>query len=228
MNKYMTLLGDIVRRPKYAFEYIQAHKLSAWPAFVLLSITLLVFWTVYFNVVDMAWLLETTLNQSMPQASAADKAMLAEQMTPDVLKYSSLFGSQLMLLLQGLLVAAYLNIATKLDQENTDSFKDWYGFYWWLQIPVAFQLLVALLVLLSSSDGQVTLHHLQITSLNQLLQLEPNQSLYSFAASFDFFSVWSFVLLFYGLSVKTTLKTSTVANICIIPILVMMSFSAFF
>ncbi|WP_017445080.1 YIP1 family protein [Gayadomonas joobiniege] len=228
MNQYIILLGDLISRPKYAFNQIEQQTLSAWFPFFIVNLSLLIFWSLYFSMIDTQWLINMTLSESLPQASEQERQALAREMTPEVIKYSSVFGSQLMLMLQGLLAAAYLNIATKLDTENTDSFKNWYGFYWWLQIPVIFQLGLAIIVLLFSEDGQASLYQLQITSLNQLLNLAPGQPLYSFAASFDFFSLWTFVLLFYGLSIKTQLKTATIGYICFIPVLMMIAFSLLF
>ncbi|MER2490442.1 YIP1 family protein [Catenovulum sediminis] len=228
MNNFFSLLHELIIRPRHGFTLIQNNSVPSWPAFLLIVLSLQLFWWLYFSQVDMQWLIQYTIDINLGQSTPAEKAQLAEQLTPEVIRYTSSFGSLLMLLLQGLLVASYLNIATKLDPENTDTFTNWFGFYWWIQLPVVLQLLFSTMLLLVTDASQTTLYELQITSLNQILALQPGDKFYSFAASFDLFGLWSFVLMFYGLSVKTQLKTSTLANICVIPLIAMITFSLVF
>ncbi|WP_235188513.1 YIP1 family protein [Catenovulum agarivorans] len=228
MKLQLSLLQDMVTRPKYAFTQIASQNLSSWPAFILIILTMQLFYALYFNQVDMPWLVDYTVNTSLGQATPAEKQQLSQRLTEETIRLSASIGSVLMLVFYGLITSVYLNVITKLDEQNTDGFKDWFGFYWWVQIPAVFQLLLSSIVVLVTDSSQTPLMDLQITSINQILGLTPEDKFYSFAASFDLFSLWSIVLLFYGLSVRTQLKTSTITNICIIPFIFMLAFSLVF
>ena len=228
MKLPFSLFKDMVTRPKYAFTQIASNNTSSWPAFILIIISMQLFYVLYFSKVDMAWLVDFTVNTSLGQATPAEKEQLSQQLNEQTIRWSASIGSVLMLLFYGLITAIYLNVITKLDEQNTDGFKDWFGFYWWVQIPAVLQLMLSSLVVLVSDTSQSPLMDLQITSLNQILALSPSDKFYTFAASFDLFSLWSIILLFYGLSVKTQLKTSTIANICIVPFIFMLVFSFVF
>ncbi len=222
------IIKALIRRPKFAFLQIKKYKMSAWLPFILIMVSLQIFWVCYFANIDLNWLLNENLKQLTAQAGPNERQAITEQLTPELMRYSSHITSSIMLIMQGLLIAAYLNIATKLDENNTDSYKDWFAFYWWIQLPMVAQLALSCLVLILTDSSQARLYELQITSLNQLVGLNPGDAFYSFLATFDLFSIWSFILMFYGLSIKTQLKTSTLANICMIPIIVMFSFSYIF
>ncbi|WP_440904266.1 YIP1 family protein [Catenovulum sp. SX2] len=228
MKLQLSLFQDMVTRPKYAFTEIAEKNISSWPAFILIMLSMQLFYALYFNNVDMAWLVDYTVNTSLGQATPAEKEQLSQQLTEETIRLSASIGSVLMLVFYGLITSVYLNVITKLDEQNTDGFKDWFGFYWWVQIPAVLQLALSSLVILVADTSQTPLMDLQVTSLNQILALSPTDKFYNFAASFDLFSIWSIVLLFYGLSVRTQLKTSTIANICIIPFIFMLVFSLVF
>lgn len=224
----LSIIKALISRPKFAFQQIQQQQISGWVPFLLIMISLQVFWLIYFAQVDIQWLIADSLNSLAAQASPSEQQALAEQLTPELMRYSSHISSSLMLILQTLLVATYLNIATKLDSHNTDTLKDWFGFYWWVQLPMVAQLILSVFVLWITGNNQFSLYDLQVTSINQILGLQAGDALFSFAATFDVFSIWSFVLMFYGLSVKTQLKPSTIVNICVIPVLITLSFSYVF
>lgn len=224
----LSIIKALISRPKFAFQQIQQQQISGWIPFLLIMISLQVFWLIYFAQVDIQWLIADSLNSLAAQASPSEQQALAEQLTPELMRYSSHISSSLMLILQTLLVATYLNIATKLDSHNTDTLKDWFGFYWWVQLPMVAQLILSVFVLWITGNNQFSLYDLQVTSINQILGLQAGDALFSFAATFDVFSIWSFVLMFYGLSVKTQLKPSTIVNICVIPVLITLSFSYVF
>ncbi|WAJ68974.1 YIP1 family protein [Catenovulum adriaticum] len=224
----LSIIKALISRPKFAFQQIQQQQISGWIPFLLIIISLQLFWLIYFAQVDIQWLIADSLNSLAAQASPSEQQALAEQLTPELIRYSSHISSSLMLILQTLLVATYLNIATKLDSHNTDTLKDWFGFYWWVQLPTVAQLLLSVIVLWITGSNQFNLYDLQVTSINQILGLQAGDALFSFAATFDVFSVWSFILMFYGLSVKTQLKSSTIINICVIPVLITLSFSYVF
>ncbi|WP_157447341.1 YIP1 family protein [Catenovulum agarivorans] len=228
MKLQLSLFQDMVTRPKHAFTEIAEKNISSWPAFILIMLSMQLFYALYFNNVDMAWLVDYTVNTSLGQATPAEKEQLSQQLTEETIRLSASIGSVLMLVFYGLITSVYLNVITKLDEQNTDGFKDWFGFYWWVQIPAVLQLALSSLVILVADTSQTPLMDLQVTSLNQILALSPTDKFYNFAASFDLFSIWSIVLLFYGLSVRTQLKTSTIANICIIPFIFMLVFSLVF
>lgn len=224
----LAIIKALISRPKFAFQQIEQQQISGWIPFALIMISLQIFWLIYFAQVDIQWLINDSLSSLAAQASPSEQQTLAEQLTPELMRYSSHISSSLMLILQTLLVATYLNIATKLDTHNTDTLKNWFGFYWWVQLPMVAQLLLSVLVLWISGNNQFNLYDLQVTSINQIFGLQPGDALFSFASTFDLFSVWSFILMFYGLSVKTQLKSGTILNICIIPVLITLSFSYVF
>ncbi|MCU4674596.1 YIP1 family protein [Catenovulum sp. 2E275] len=224
----LQIIKALIKRPKFAFLQIQQNQLSGWFPFILILLSLQLFWLCYFAFTDINWLINENLKQLPADLSTSDRQILAEQFTPQMLRYTSHIGSSLTMIVMGLLIAVYLNIVTKLDENNTDSLTNWFGFYWWVQVPTVFQLLLSCLVLMVSGDNQLSLYQLQITSFNQVIGLQPGDKLYSFFAAFDLFSIWSFVLLFYGLSVKTELKAMAIINICLIPLIAMFCFSLIF
>ncbi|KMT66488.1 YIP1 family protein [Catenovulum maritimum] len=227
MSYLIPIFKNLVLRPKFAFQQISEHKVSSKFPFVFIFLSMLLFWFTYLEQVDLTWLIEHTINTQLSNMSAAEQAQLRQQMTPESIRYTYTITSALMTILQAVILAGYLNIVTKLDEENTDGFSDWFGFIWWVQFPLIIQFSLTSLIVLFYPSNQIDLTLLQFSSINQLVGLVPGDKLYTLLTSFDFFSLWSLVILFYGLSVKTSLSTKSLVNICLFPILMLILLGLF-
>ncbi len=221
-----TIIQCFLLRPKYAFTQLKEFPLSAWYPFLSLLSMVCLFWFAYYGYVDNEWLREYTITRMTENLSPAEQDNMRQLMpSAENLKFNAILGSGIVLILQGAVIAAILNLLTKLDEENTDTFKDWLGQVWWTQLPMLPQLVLSLLVMLIMGNEQALHPDLIITSLNQLIGLSEGDAFYTFFAGFDIFSLWSYLLLFYLISARTKLSTHLCITITVTPILTELAIS---
>ncbi|NTS78435.1 YIP1 family protein [Catenovulum sp. SM1970] len=214
-------INQLIKRPKHAFNQFETHPVSAWFPFILICATVIVFNLGYYAYIDINWLYEHNIQMIAGDLSPSEQEQIRHVFpSGESLKYNALIGGVVVLILQGAIIAALMNLLTKFDPENTDSFTDWLGVIWWTLLPVIPQLFIGLLVLLIIGSERIEQADLLITSLNQLVGLTPKDTLYSFVVGIDLFSLWSYVLLFYLICARTKLASSLCLTIALCPLLV--------
>ncbi|WP_157964660.1 YIP1 family protein [Algibacillus agarilyticus] len=210
----LELIQQLIKRPKHAFQIIESEQRGGLIPYCFLLLAIALFWLGYLAMVDQTWLHEHTVNTLANNVSPAEREQIAQG---DMLKYNALIGSFIVLTLQGLILAAILNLFTKIDESNTDNFKDWLGNVWWTQLPAIPQLLLALLVMFVLNDPQTLHTDLFVTSINNIINLDESSPFYAFAAGLDVFSIWSYLLLFYLIATRTNLSTQLCFTISLLP-----------
>jgi hypothetical protein len=172
----------------------------------------------YFNFVDFNWYSEFMVQSMAANLSPAEQSMLRNSMTDQAQSlWAGVFSSVLVIILSNAILALYLNILTKADEECVQGYTDWYGFSWWVSIPVIISSLIAALVVLLASDNQLLPISLSPTSLAFIFNVEMESAWSSFAQSIRLESFWVMYLIAVGLSQWTQLPTKKTYLIAIAP-----------
>lgn len=216
----MNLIKALLTSPRKAFVYIDEHKISGWYAFGFISLFVSLFWFGYYSLVDAQWLrAQSILMMAGANPLPAELEQLEAMMPRETsaMRNAAIFSSVLFMFFQGLMLAAILNVATKIDKSNLDGYFDWLSTAWWSLLPIIPQLILALILMILFNDPQTHAQELMLTSLNQIVGLTPTDKYYSLFSSLDLFNVWAFLLLFYLLTVKTKMTVKQCLGVSATP-----------
>lgn len=165
----LQLAASLVASPRRFFGQLAEHPRFALPmiASVLLTVGLLVW---FYAVVDVAWLIEQTLNANPRTATMTDaqRAQAARVMTPGLLMWGSLIGGVVFTFVIRLLEAAWYRFAGRATG-LARSFRQWFAFAWWTSLPHVMTVIPAAVTLAFGTTGQIDAGALQPLSLNELV-----------------------------------------------------------
>ncbi|WP_417360383.1 YIP1 family protein [Gallaecimonas pentaromativorans] len=157
-------------------------------------------------------------------APLADKSPAERQnaeafLTPHTLLVTTcltvLVGSLVIFCLHGL----YLMFATKVDDENTHGFGDWFALAVWARAPELLSSLVSFLVV-AISTPLPTLADANLFSLNALLSLEPTDPWANLANTLTLFTFWGVFLSALGITLWTRIDKTRAWVIATLPYVV--------
>jgi hypothetical protein len=172
----------------------------------------------YFNFVDFSWYTEFMVQSLSGNLSPAEQSMLRNNMTDQAQSlWAGIFSSIFVVILSNAILALYLNIITKADEECIQGYTDWYGFSWWVSIPVIISSLIAALVVLLATDSQLSPMSLSPTSMAFIFNVGMDSAWSSFAQSIRLESFWVMYLIAVGLSQWTQIPTKKTYIIAIAP-----------
>ena len=97
------------------------------------------------------------------------------------------------------------------------SFSRWFGFCCWISLPIVIATLVMSAKIGFSDSPRLPLDELDLFTLNQLLQLPPEHTWFSFSQSITLVQLWTLVLAIIGVQRWTGLATGASAVICLLP-----------
>jgi hypothetical protein len=150
--------------------------------------------------------------------SPAEQSMLRNNMTDQAQSlWAGVFSSIFFVISSNAVLALYLNIITKADEECIQGYTDWYGFSWWVSIPVIISSLIAALVVLLATDTQLSPMSLSPTSMAFIFNVGMDSAWSSFAQNIRLESFWVMYLIAVGLSQWTQLPTKKTYLIAIAP-----------
>lgn len=217
---------DALISPEQAFNTVKEKKGWSWVPFIFVVVAMLATYSYYFSVVDAEWLQNQNIEQITKNNAMSDDEIKAmrETMSIDVLKYGTLIGGPLTLIVVSLIFAVYLNIASKISTKSEYTFTQWYGFTWWANMPLVIASLVSILVIVFAPDGKIAMQDLQPASLNSLLLgLDMGNAWYGFAEAINVFTFWSIFLTTVGIKAYLNIETNKSFTIAVIPSAVIFS-----
>jgi hypothetical protein len=218
VNNPFQAMKDIFIKPNQVFATIKETQNWSWIPFFCISMAGVIPVYMYFNFVDFNWYSEFMVQSMAANLSPAEQSMLRNSMTDQAQSlWAGVFSSVLVIILSNAILALYLNILTKADEECVQGYTDWYGFSWWVSIPVIISSLIAALVVLLASDNQLLPISLSPTSLAFIFNVEMESAWSSFAQSIRLESFWVMYLIAVGLSQWTQLPTKKTYLIAIAP-----------
>jgi hypothetical protein len=211
---------DIFFSPQSAFTSIKQKKGWSWLPFLLVMVASSSVFAYYFNVVDIDFYNEQSIEQGAAMTGLSYEEL--KEMSPPADASSSMLQTILSicfgLIFGNLIIALYYLLITKMTAKNELSFGDWFGFSWWVNLPLVLSYLASILVIFFASDSQIPMHSLQPTSINSLLLSLPISSpWHGFFEAITLFSIWTIALAFFGLKAWLNTETPKAIIIAIIP-----------
>ncbi|MFT6343691.1 MAG: hypothetical protein ACJAWQ_000747 [Paraglaciecola sp.] len=211
-------MKDIFVKPNQVFATINETYNWSWVPFICISMVSAIPVYMYFNFVDFSWYTEFMVQSLSGNLSPAEQSMLRNNMTDQAQSlWAGIFSSIFVVILSNAILALYLNIITKADEECIQGYTDWYGFSWWVSIPVIISSLIAALVVLLATDSQLSPMSLSPTSMAFIFNVGMDSAWSSFAQSIRLESFWVMYLIAVGLSQWTQIPTKKTYIIAIAP-----------
>ena len=211
-------MKDIFVKPNQVFATVNETYNWSWVPFICISMVSAIPVYMYFNFVDFSWYTEFMVQSLSGNLSPAEQSMLRNNMTDQAQSlWAGIFSSIFVVILSNAILALYLNIITKSDEECIQGYTDWYGFSWWVSIPVIISSLIAALVVLLATDSQLSPMSLSPTSMAFIFNVGMDSAWSSFAQSIRLESFWVMYLIAVGLSQWTQLPTKRTYIIAIAP-----------
>jgi hypothetical protein len=211
-------MKDIFVKPNQVFATINETYNWSWVPFICISMVSAIPVYMYFNFVDFTWYTEFMVQSLSGNLSPAEQSMLRNNMTDQAQSlWAGIFSSIFVVILSNAILALYLNIITKADEECIQGYTDWYGFSWWVSIPVIISSLIAALVVLLATDSQLSPMSLSPTSMAFIFNVGMDSAWSSFAQSIRLESFWVMYLIAVGLSQWTQIPTKKTYIIAIAP-----------
>ena len=211
---------DILLSPQNTFDTLKDKKGWSWAPFLLVIVTTVALFLYYFTTVDFEWMIDQMLEQMASQKDMSSDELQATQdyMTKTSMTWSSTLGGAIGIIVINAIMAVYFYLTTKVSSPNELTYGAWYGFSWWVSMPIVVSYFLGALVIAFSSEGMVSLQDLSPTSLGFLA--ESSSVWHSFAGSLNLFSLWSIALGTIGLSSWLNIPSKKAFIIAVAPSLV--------
>jgi len=209
--------SEILLKPNAVFAALDKQQNWSWVPFFLVTIMAVLPSYFYFNFVDFDWYKELIVNSQYANVSPAEQDAFRQSMGKSQVLTFTLVGGSLGLVIVNAIMAAYLNMMTKSDEQNLNGFSDWYGFSWWISLPVVLSGLIAMLVILFANDPQLAPTSLAPTSLAFILGLDMKSSWFNLLQTIRLESFWSMYLITVGISQWTRVGANKAYLIATLP-----------
>ena len=211
-------MKDIFVKPNQVFATISDTHNWSWIPFFCIAIIGAIPIYMYFNFVDFTWYTELMVQAMAGDLSPAEQNAFRNMMADQAQSlWTGVFGSVFMLLISNAILALYLNIVTKSDEECVQGYTDWYGFSWWVSVPVIVSSLLGIIVILVAQDNQLQPVGIAPTSLAFIFSVEMESSWASLMQAMHLESIWVMYLTVVGLNQWTNIATQKTYIIAIAP-----------
>jgi len=198
----LSLASALLFEPRKAFDEIGQRPRYAFALLIAIASSLAVaIW--YRSVVDLGWVTDQALRANKFILSRLSEAQIEEQVkrasqasgTGTVI---AVLGTAAGTLIAYLISTLYMMLAGKITNVQR-SFRQWFAFTSWVNLPNALSLIPAGFVLLSASTTQIPQADLKPLSLNALLfQLAPSEPGYTLLSYIDLIQIFCMYLAVVG------------------------------
>jgi hypothetical protein len=219
--------SDIFTKPNRVFATVaEAHNWSWLPFLIVVAMAILPSY-LYFNFVDFQWYTQLIIDSSYANVSPAEQDVIRNSMSQGQMSFFATFGVFLGYLIVNAMMATYLNIVTKSDEECVQGFTDWYGFTWWISMPTVISSLISLAVILLANDNQLSPVNMAPTAFAFIFDVDMSSPWFSLMQSIRIDSFWVMYLTSVGVSRWTNLSTNYSYIIAVAPYAVIWTSWAF-
>lgn len=209
--------NDIFYRPNGVFKAVDEHNNWSWLPFFIVVIVAVLPNYFYASFVDINWYQDLIIQMQYADQSPAEQDMFRQNMTRDAITMFSTVGTVVGLIVINTIIATYLNLVSKSDEENIKGFTDWYGFTWWVTLPILINSLFAMFLLFMADDHQVLPTIAAPLSLAYLFSIDMASPWFNLAQSIRLDSFFAIYLTAVGVSQWTRFTTRKSALIAVAP-----------
>lgn len=215
--------------PKAVFAAVDKHQNWSWIPFLIVMLGVLLPTYAYFQFVDFDWYRDFYVAITAGDVSPAERDMILVNLRSQSMFMSlNIFAYCFGYVLSAAIIAGYLTVMTKADEENLNGFTDWYGFVWWVFLPVLIPGVIMLLMILLTDDNQTSVYGLQPLSLAFWLGLDETSKWIGLADQVRVQLILSFYFMISGLKQWTRLSNLRIGLILFVPYIVMIGSSTYF
>ncbi|WP_196137418.1 YIP1 family protein [Aliikangiella sp. G2MR2-5] len=221
----LTIISNLLTSPAQAYKDIQASYSILFPIslfFVLMVVSTLL----YMNSIDFEWFVEYQVEQAGADLSNAEKDAMRANLTMMSPMIQGVIGSVFAVIGYAILFAlysAYYVINSNISNDGYD-FKQWFSFLTWSWIPKCLLLVMTIVIILLSDNGQITQDSLNPISLNALFfNLSPGTGMGSLLSNIDLVTFWSWAIMAIGYQTWTKCSTAKAWIITLLPYVVVYS-----
>lgn len=169
------------------------------------------------NVVDFNWYLDVYISTAMGEVSPAERDNFRAALTQQNLTFGMIAGALFFQLVTNAILAAYLNFATKADDNNLNGFTDWFGFTWWVSLPMVIGFIASILMLIISSNPEMPMGSLNPLTLSYLLSIDMQSTWFGFTNAIRPDLILTMYLLAVGISRWTDFESKKIYLIAFTP-----------
>ena len=218
VNNPFQACRDIILKPNGVFAKLKVTDNWSWIPFLLVIGCALLSVYSYLAAVDTEWLRDTLLQMTAKDISPAERKAMSDMMAQgDILLFSMSFGMVAKLLIFNAIMAAYLNICSKMDEECVQGFTDWFGFCWWTSLPLVAVSLISVLLTIFSQSAQISQLVLEPTSLAFIFSIDFDSPWLGLFGSLKLEYLWVIYLTTVGLNQWTGMSMTKIYRIALAP-----------
>lgn len=196
--------NDIFYRPSAVFKTLLEKQNWAWIPFILVVVIASLPGYLYFDFVDFTWYSNLVIDAQYGDLSPSEQQIYRDNMSAGQMQTFALIGTLVGYVIINAVLAAYLNLMTRSDEENLNGFTDWYGFTWWASLPSIIPSVIALFIILIASDHQLNPSALSPTSIGYWLGIPLESDWNAFTQSIRLDSFWAIFLIGTGINQWTS------------------------
>lgn len=193
---------NVLFKPNGVFSILSEKQNWSWIPFLLVVLSAVLPIYLYFSMIDFDWYIDLMTSNSPPEVKAMMQSTNANQM-----RITSSFAVFVGALISGVVFAIYLNLVTKIDPDNVNGFTDWYGFSWWVSMPMVVGNIVSLALIVTVSDAQMTPNVLYPLSLAFVFNVGIGSEWLGLLQSTGLSTLWSIYLMAIGITKWTNIST---------------------
>lgn len=214
-------MKDIITKPNQVFATISEVHNWSWIPFLFITVIGALPIYLYFNFVDFPWYTELMVQSVAGDLSPAEQNAMRNMMSDQAQSlWAGVFGSVFVAIISSAILALYLNLFTKADEECVQGYTDWFGFAWWISLPIVVASLMSIVVVLLAQDNQLSPVSMAPTSLAFIFSIEMTSQWSSLMQSIRLESIWVMYLTAVGLSQWTNFTANRNYTIAIAPYLI--------
>lgn len=217
VNNPFQACREIILKPNKVFATLRTKDNWSWIPFLLTSFFSILSVYLYLNHIDIEWYREFIIQITAGNLSPNEQKAMREMLQPNTLLFSLSFGMVFKLILFNAIMAAYLFICCKADEECIQGYTDWFGFCWWINLPLIIVSLLGCILISLSSSEQLSQLILEPTSLAYLFSAEIGTPLFGFLESLRLEYIWIIYLTIVGISQWTHFSKNKIYTIAIAP-----------
>jgi hypothetical protein len=206
MNRLLavTQVGvDVLSSPAPGFESIKRKPRSWWVPVTLVIGASVVYWSIYFGTVDMAWLSHKALEPLQGKLDSHALERMSQAITPRVLIAEALAGKVLTLSFTVAVIAAYLRVVSQWQVRETPTPLQWLALAAWSRLPELAGYVGSGLRMAIGPHQRLAAEQLSITSAAGFMSSAPVGGVAGFLANYDLLRLWELALLVVGYAVYT-------------------------
>lgn len=208
---------DIFFKPNRVFATIAETNNWSWLPFLIVVSMAILPSHMYFNFVDFDWYTQLIIDTRYANISPAEQNIIRNNMGQGQMSTFSTFGVFFGYLIVNAIMATYLNMVTKKDEECLQGFTGWYGFTWWISMPTILSSLISLVIMLLATNPQLSPVNITPTTFAFIFDVEMTSPWFSLMQSIRIDSFWVMYLTSVGVSRWTNLSTNKSYTVAIAP-----------